>query len=399
MPDDRPPQHASSSRSRAKTHRAVARPPFECIALLLQGGGALGSYQAGVYEALAEADLHPDWVAGISIGAINSAIIAGNPPEERVAKLREFWEGVTANPLFDWATAESFAPKGDLARTWFNRASAAWAAIGGAAGFFAPRPLPWWLQPTGALEATSLYETTLLKSTLERLVDFDRINSGHTRLSVGAVNVRTGNFVYFDNTIKTIRAEHVMASGSLPPGFPAVEIEGEHYWDGGLISNTPLQWVVESVPGQDTLAFQVDLWSSRGEFPGNLAEVATRQKEIQYSSRTRANTDQFKRIQRLRCSLATLLDKLPAELRDTREAKLLSEAANHKVFNIIHLIYRSKHYESHSKDYEFSRLTMEEHWRAGYNDAVRTLRHPEVLARPGNFEGVVTFDLAEDGRE
>ena len=190
-----------------------------------------------------------------------------------------------------------------------------------------------------------------------------------------------------------------MASGSLPPGFPAVEIDGEHYWDGGLISNTPLQWVVESVPRQDTLAFQVDLWSSRGEFPGNLAEVATRQKEIQYSSRTRANTDQFKRIQRLRCCMATLLDKLPAELRNSREAKVLSEAADHKVFNIIHLIYRSKHYEGHSKDYEFSRLTMEEHWRAGYNDAVRTLRHPEVLERPSNFEGVVTFDLAEDGRE
>jgi len=217
MPDDRLSQQDPSGRSRPKSHRTIARPPFECIALLLQGGGALGSYQAGVYEALAEADLHPDWVAGISIGAINSAIIAGNPPKERVAKLRAFWEGVTANPLFDWAAAEAFAPKGDLARTWFNQASAAWAVIGGAAGFFAPRRLPWWLQPSGALEATSLYETTLLKSTLERLVDFDRINSGNTRLSVGAVNVRTGNFSYFDSTTKTIRPEHVMASGSLPP--------------------------------------------------------------------------------------------------------------------------------------------------------------------------------------
>ena len=273
---------------RDRPSRLRTRPPFECIALLLQGGGALGSYQAGVYQALAEADLHPDWVAGISIGAINSAIIACNPPEARAAKLRAFWEGITTNPLFDWAAAaEQFAPKGDIARSLFNQMSAAWALVGGAPGFFALRNPGPWLQPAGCLEATSFYETKLLKTTLEQLVDFDRINSGEMRFSVGAVNVRTGNFVYFDNTTREIRPEHVMASGSLPPGFPAVEVEGEYYWDGGLLSNTPLAWVVEHEPRQDTLAFQVDLWSARGEFPANLAEVATRQKEIQYSSRTR----------------------------------------------------------------------------------------------------------------
>ena len=223
--------------------RARSRPLFECIALLLQGGGALGAYQAGVYQALSEANLHPDWVAGISIGAINSAIIAGNPPEQRVAKLRAFWQGITANPLFDWAAAAGqFAPKGDVARGLFNNMSAAWALVAGAPNFFALRQPPAWLHPVGSLEATSFYETKLLKATLEQLVDFDRINSGEMRFSVGAVNVRTGNFVYFDNTTREIRPEHVMASGSLPPGFPAVEIEGEHYWDGGLISNTPLQW-------------------------------------------------------------------------------------------------------------------------------------------------------------
>jgi NTE family protein len=211
--------------------------------------------------------------------------------------------------------------------------------------------------------------------------------------------VRTGNLVRFDNATLTIRPEHVMASGSLPPGFPAVEIEGEHYWDGGLISNTPLQWIFEYGPRQDTLAFQVDLWSARGEFPGGLAEVATRQKEIQYSSRTRANTDQFKRLQRMRCMLATLLEKLPDDLKASEEAKMLRSAADHKVYNIVHLIYRSKHYEGHSKDYEFSHLTMEDHWRAGYYDAVRTLRHQEVFERPSNLEGVFTFDLAQAGRE
>jgi NTE family protein len=382
-------------RSRTRT-----RPPFECIALLLQGGGALGAYQAGVYQALSEANLHPDWIAGISIGAINSAIIAGNPREQRVAKLRAFWEGITANPLFNWAAAAGeFAPKGDVARSLFNQMSAAWALLGGAPGFFALRQPAAWLHPSGSLEATSFYDTRLLKATLEQLVDFDRINSGEMRFSVGAVNVRTGNFVYFDNTKREIRPEHVMASGSLPPGFPAIEIEGEHYWDGGLISNTPLQWVVEHGPRQDTLAFQVDLWSARGEFPGNLAEVATRQKEIQYSSRTRANTDHFKRLQKLRCALATLLEQLPEDLKTSEEARVLRSAADRKIYSIVHLIYRSKHYEGNSKDYEFSRLTMEEHWRAGYHDAVRTLRHPEVLERPNDLEGVATFDLAQDGRE
>ena len=380
--------------------RSRTRPPFECIALLLQGGGALGAYQAGVYQALAEANVHPDWVAGISIGAINSAIIAGNSPGERVAKLRAFWEGITANPLFDWvAAADQYAPKGDVARSAFNQLSAAWALFGGAPGFFALRQPAPWLHPGGCLEATSFYETKLLRATLEQLVDFERINSGEMRFSVGAVNVRSGNFVYFDNTTREIRPEHVIASGSLPPGFPAIEIEGEHYWDGGLISNTPLQWVVEHGPRQDTLAFQVDLWSARGDFPGDLAEVATRQKEIQYSSRTRANTNQFKQLQRLRCALATLLEKLPEELTASEEVKLLRPFADRKLYSIVHLIYRSKHYEGNSKDFEFSRLTMEEHWRAGYHDAVRTLRHEEVLQRPDNLEGVSTFDVANDGRE
>ena len=388
------------SRSRPKSHGISNRPPFERVTLLLQGGGALGSYQAGVYEALAEADLHPDWVAGISIGAINSAIVAGNAPAERVTKLRTFWQEITANPLLDWAgTLGPFWARGDFARGLFNQMSAAAALFSGAANFFAPRHPPAWLQPDGALEATSFYNTKRLKSTLERLVDFDRINSGETRLSVGAVNIRTGNFVYFDTTSHTIGPEHVMASGSLPPGFPPVEIEGEYYWDGGLISNTPLQWVLDYGPRQDTLAFQVDLWNARGELPGNLVEVATRQKEIQYSSRTRANTDQFKRIQRVGRALAALLPKLPEDLRDSDEVKILNTAACHKVYNILHLIYRTKNYEGHSKDYEFSRLSMEDHWRAGYHDAVRTLRHPEVLARPANPDGVFTFDLARDGRE
>jgi NTE family protein len=377
---------------------AERRLPFECVALVLQGGGALGAYQAGVYEALAEAGIHPDWLAGISIGAINCALIAGNPPETRVDRLREFWEGITSNPSRSWCEWTNVA-KGDAARLWLNQWHAGLALLAGTPGFFAPRYLPPWLYPSGTANATSLFDTRGLRATLERLIDFDRLNNGAVRLSVGAVNVRSGNFVYFDTQTRRIGAEHIMASGALPPGFPAIEIEGEHYWDGGLVSNTPLQWIVESQPRLDTLAFQVDLWSARGELPRSLAEVSTRQKEIQYSSRTRASTDAFKRIQRLRRATADLLDQLPDELRRSPEATLLRNIADRKVYNIVHLIYRAKNYEGPAKDYEFSRDSMADHWRAGYHDALRTLRHREVIERPTNHEGVFTFDLAADGRE
>ena len=374
--------------------------PFECIALVLQGGGALGAYQAGVYEALAEVDIQPDWIAGVSIGAINAAIIAGNAPDKRIEKLREFWRQVTTDGLWPWfgAASSEFA-RSETARNLLNQVSAHAVLASGSSGFFSARTLMPWLQPHGTIEATSFYDTRDLKRTLQGLVDFDRLNAGMTRLSVGAVNVRSGNFVYFDTATHTILPEHIMASGALPPGFPAIEIEGEHYWDGGLVSNTPLQWVADSEPRRDTLAFQVDLWSARGEFPRNMLEVITREKEIRYSSRTRAGTDQFKHVQRLRRAAAGLLEKLPESLRNTPEAKLLSTAADRKVYNVIQLIYRARNYEGHSKDYEFSRLSMEEHWRAGYHDARRTLRHSDVLKRPDNDEGFFTFDLAVDGRE
>ena len=379
---------------------AKRRLPFEVVALVLQGGGALGAYQAGVYEALSEAGIHPNWISGVSIGAINAAIVAGNPPDTRIDRLRDFWTQVTADGPWPGAGDACFSlAKGDAMRQLINQMSANFATVGGARGFFSPRPIPPWFQPPGTIEATSFYDTNDLKHTLERLVDFDRINSGETRFSVGAVNVMTGNFVYFDTTTHTIRPDHIMASGALPPGLPAIEIDGEQYWDGALVSNTPLQWVVDAEPRRDTLAFQVDLWSARGEFPRDIFEVTTREKEIRYSSRTRAKTDQFKYEQKLRHTLAGLLEKLPEDLKNSAEARLLNSVAERKVYNIVHLIYRAKNYEGHSKDYEFSRLSMREHWRAGYYDARRTLRHREVLERPKNHEGVLTFDLAVQGRE
>jgi NTE family protein len=251
--------------------------------------------------------------------------------------------------------------------------------------------MPWGL---GRTDEISYYDVAPLKATLERLVDFERVNAGGTRLSVGAVNVRTGNFVYFDNTSQRIGPEHIIASGSLPPGFPATEIDGEYYWDGGIVSNTPLQWVLDSRPRRDTLAFQVDLWSAQGELPRNLADADVRVKEIRFSSRTRAATDLYKHAQKLRIAFASLLERLPDELRGLPEVALLAAEANDRVCNIVQLIYRAKKYEGSAKDYEFSRRTMEEHWLAGYRDAVHSLSRREIFERPDRLEGVRTFDCS-----
>ena len=364
--------------------------------MLLQGGGALGAYQGGVYQGLAEAGLHPDWVAGISIGAINAALIAGNPPELRVEKLRRFWESVTSESPWDpLCRPNPNFGLGDDALGFLGQASAARALIGGVSGFFTPRmPAPWF-QASGSLGATSYYDTRPLKATLESLVDFDRINADKMGFSVGAVNVRSGNFIYFDSAHYKIGPEHILASGSLPPGFPAVEIEGEYYWDGGLVSNTPLQWVLQYGPRQDTLTFQVDLWNARGDFPRNIAEDATRQKEITYSSRTRDNTDHIKDLQQIRHAVADLLDALPKNLKGLPAADILNSFGDRSVYNIVHLIYRAQHYEGDSKDHEFSRRSMERHWLAGYHDTIRTLRHPEVLQRPTNPEGLAIYDFTK----
>src|SRR5260370_10963505 len=283
--------------------------------LVLQGGGALGSYQAGAYQALCHCDFEPEWVAGISIGAINAAIIAGNAPEKRVARLKEFWEMVSApvpwNPVV----------KSDRGRSVFNETSAALIATFGVPGFFTPRipPAPLW--PSGRPEAQSYYDTAPVKKTLERLFDFDRINDLKCRLSVGAVGVTSGNFRYFDNVEfkregKRIGPEHIMASGALPPGFPAIMIDGEYYWDGGISSNTPLDYVLDAETDRDLLIFQVDLFSARGRLPETLLEAAEREKDIRFSSRTRMNTDKNRQLHNARKAVSDLLSKLPEHLKD-----------------------------------------------------------------------------------
>lgn len=366
---------------------------FERVALLLQGGGALGAYQGGVYQALAEADLHPNCVSGISIGAINAALIAGNAPSERVVALRAFWEKITEPPLgFPYISAlfGAFQKGNDQLHGYVNQMHALVTAANGVGGFFKPRYLP----PLLAASSDSLYDTGPLRETLEGLIDFDRLNSGETWFSVGAVNVRSGNFKYFDSTECRIEPEHIMASGALPPSFPAVEIDGEYYWDGGVVSNTPLSWVLQSHSRKDTLAFQVDLWKAGGELPRTMVDIDLRQKDIRYSSRTRANTDQFREMQRARRAVHRLLAQVPdISALPEEERRLLASVADEKVYNIAHLIYRAKTYEGSSKDYEFSRESMEEHWASGYRDALATLKHPEILQRPTATDGVSIFDL------
>ena len=354
--------------------------------LVLQGGGALGAYQAGVFESLHAKDHHPDWVAGISIGAINSAIIAGNKPDDAVGKLRAFWDLVSSE-----LTAIAPADSGP-ARRWFNEVSAAMVSSVGTPGFFRPR-LPGFVAPTALLEGSSIYDTSPLRRTLTELVDFDLLNDGPTRLSVGAVNVLSGNLTWFDNRQCRIGPEHIMASGALPPGFPAVEVDGQPYWDGGLVSNTPLQFVIDEEEGTDMTIYQVDLFHTRGTMPEDLSDVSQREKDIRYSSRTRLNTDLLQQIKELRLAANRLAKKLPDEWAQDPDLCALISHPEPGAVSIMHLINRRELYETFSKDYEFSRATVNEHWRTGAQDARLSLEHPCWTGRDRSRQGMITYDL------
>ncbi|BEU22050.1 patatin-like phospholipase family protein [Paraburkholderia sp. 22B1P] len=389
----------AASGVRASHHAAL--PQYETVALMLQGGGALGAYQAGVYQGLDEAGIRPNWLAGISIGALNTAIIAGNAPEHRVEKLREFWETICQpayGPPMPPSVEQAFFNSNDTVRKAFTAMQAVGALVDGQKGFFTPRfppPLPAVSVPP---QLASYYDTTPLKATLERLCDFDRINSKEVHVSVGAVNVHTGNFAYFDNMHKTLKPEHFMASGALPPGFGAVEIDGEFYWDGGLMSNTPLYEVAQASPRRDTLAFQVDLWSALGPVPDNITDVQGRMKDIQYSSRTRLVTDMMQRTQRFRHVLREVLDRVSPEHRSDPWCKLAEELSCSKRYNIVHLIYRNKEYEGHYKDYQFGLSTMLQHWESGLEDIRNSLAQPGWLDMPDNDAAFVTHDIHRDLR-
>jgi NTE family protein len=370
---------------------AKAASKYDRVALVLQGGGALGAYQAGVYEALGKAGADPGWLSGVSIGGINAALIAGNKPENRLERLRTFWNIVSGRPLWtDWL------PNSDQFEQMRNMISA-WSTIAfGQPGFFEPRiPNPWLLS-SSVVTAASYYDTTKLRATLEQLIDFDLLNSGEKRLSLGAVNVHTGNFTYFDSSKMRIGPEHIMASGALPPALPAVEIDGEFYWDGGIVSNTPLQYLLEQEEDKSSLVFQVDLFSARGKLPINMTEVLSRQKDIIYSSRTRQNTDSFRRVHLLKTELLDALKRVPKELLKAGEDELIKDYSNPGVVNIVHLIYQSKAFEKDSKDYEFSAESMRNHWASGYEDTINTLAHADWLEPPTCEEAIVVHDIHQE---
>ncbi|WP_442807833.1 DUF3734 domain-containing protein [Trinickia soli] len=391
----------SKAGSAARVAASSALPPYQTIALVLQGGGALGAYQAGVYEGLHDAGIEPNWITGISIGAINTAIIAGNAPEHRVSRLKTFWNtvcqpayGLPLPPAVEHALFDSSTP----VRTAFTAMQALSAIVDGQKGFFVPRvppPLPF---VQGPPSAASWYDTAPLKATLERLCDFDRINSGETRVSVAAVNVGTGNFAYFDNQHTKLRAEHFIASGSLPPGFAATEIDGEFYWDGGLMSNTPLSEVIQASPRRDTLAFQVDLWSARGPVPTNLTDVQGRMKDIQYSSRTRLVTDMMQHSQRFRHVLREVLARVAPEHRSDPWCKLAEELSSSHRYNVFQLIYSDKEFDGNYKDYQFGASAMQSHWTCGLRDIRDSLAQPGWLDMPDNDAGFVTHDIHRDLR-
>jgi NTE family protein len=372
--------------------------------LVLQGGGALGAYQAGVYEALHEHGISPEWVAGVSIGAINAALIAGNLPEERVPRLRAFWEEVSSGLLWP-APPENWGPQ---VRSLFNEASAQWGASVGIPGFFRPRVPPPALQPPGTVGAISWYDTTPLATTLNRLIDFELLNTQDpvrkVRLSVGAVEVVKGNSQYFDTSDGAcptpLSANHIMASGALPPGFAPVEVDGAWYWDGGLVSNTPLQYVLDRAGRRDMLVFQVDLFSARGAMPTTLAEVAERGKDIQFASRTRMNTDVAAHSKRMGQAARNLLARLPPEFADDPDLRLLLEADTPAAVTIVHLIHRRKLFTTQSKDYEFSRATVREHWDAGRADVLRSLQDARWCDRRRPSQGGVrVFDLTKSASD
>lgn len=365
----------------------MKRRKFDHQILLLQGGGALGAYQAGVYEGLVEGGMVPSWVVGISIGAVNAALLVGNPPERRIERLRAFWDRVSSYaPFTPPSGLESIRPA-------LDHLSFAWVAMFGIPGFFAPRVPSPFLAPAASPGSLSFYDTAPLKETLEELVDFDLINRGEVRLSLGAVNVRTGASVYFDSRRTRIGPEHVLASGALPPGFPAVTIDGEDYWDGGLVSNSPLTYVWDEKPLTTTLIVQVNLFPGSGELPRTLEEVMERTKDIQFSSKQRVNTERVKELGELRAVLSRHMSKLPPELRDDEDVQKLVQHCDARDWTIAYLTNSHRSDVGQFKDAEFSRATVNERWTAGVDDVRRSLANIEWTRPLDLGAGVRVFFL------
>lgn len=364
----------------------AARPQIRRLALTLQGGGALGAYQAGVYQALEEHGFAPDWVAGTSIGAINGALIAGNPPGARTERLRAFWQKVADR---DCVESDGVPP---VVRQWSGWLAACNAILAGRPGFFTPR-LPWMFN-SEAPESLGFYDTAPLKETLLELVDFDRLNDGRTRLSVGAVHVRAGKLRYFDTRFQRIGPEHIMASGALPPGFPPVRLDGELYWDGGIYSNTPLEIVLDDYPRVSTLCFMVDLFDPAGAEPATLAEALSRRESIAYASRSRQHLEDYARVHNLRRAVQALYTRLSPELQQDPLVRKLAGLGCQTTMEVVHLGYADRPWELETKDIDFSRCAIDARWTKGYRDACRVLERKPWLEPVPPGTGAVVHEIS-----
>jgi NTE family protein len=341
------------------------------VVLVLQGGGALGAYQVGVYQAMHEAGIEPDWVIGTSIGAINAALIAGNDPGDRLERLRTFWSRVQQNG--NHLTTVAF----------------------GVPQFFVPNPSAW-LSAHAQLgvERAAYYSTSPLRDTLADLIDLTRIAGRKTRLTVGAVNVRNGEMRYFDSRDETVRLDHVLASGALPPAFPAVRIDGDPYWDGGIYSNTPIEAVLDDKPRQDSVIFTVHMWNPEGPEPETLWQVMGRQKDIQYASRARSHIARQKQIHHLRHIIRELTKRIPNRARATEEVRELASWGCGTTMHVVRLIAPGIEGEDHTKDIDFTPGGIHARWQAGYADAKRMIKRSPWEKPVDPTEGVVIHDAA-----
>lgn len=360
------------------------------VALVLQGGGALGAYQAGVYQALHEHDLIPDWVVGTSIGAINAALIAGNVPSARLPRLEAFWHGVARDDLLDMQRVPDMLRRSN---TWLASLDA---GMRGVPGFFSPRLFsPFAAGLAVAPEAASFYDTAALSDTLERLVDFPHLATRDAmRLTVSTMRVTSGELVRFDSARGRLEAAHIMASGALPPGFPPVRIDGELYWDGGLYSNTPLDIVLDDEPRTDTLCFMVDLWRAEGAEPKTLDEVQTRQKDVMFASRSTQHIEDYRRTHDLRRAVQALHARLPQKQRDAPELRQIAALGCDTTMHIVRLPYPGQDWHMASKDINFSRGSIQWRWERGYRDAGQAIEQAGWLAPVPPHTGVVVHELA-----
>jgi NTE family protein len=363
-----------------------AEPPPEQVVLVLQGGGALGAYQAGVYQGLHEAGVEPTWVVGTSIGAINAALICGNSPQTRLARLQEFWDRIGSERQLDTASAWA-----GFAGSWSNVST----MLTGVRGFFEPSPQAalWGTRAALGLERAAFYSTEPLKRTLGELVDFDYINGRHTRLTVGAVSVRSGDMKYFDCGHMRIGLEHIMASGALPPAFPAVRVEGEPFWDGGIYSNTPIEVVLDDMPRRDALIFAVNVWQPEGSEPVTIWQVLGRHKDIQYASRAKSHVARQQQLHRLRHIISELAARLPETERSEASVREMTSYGCKTTMHLVNLLVPRLDNEDHTKDIDFSRAGIRARWQAGLADAMRAVAAAPWRQQADPLDGVVVHDV------